>query len=76
MPVYRFRSMEEAREALWIAGNSTELAERMRKLWAFQARFRQERMPRGVYRYRSIEEANRARDRWLFDKQAPLPDDS
>lgn len=62
MPVYRYRSFEDARRALWISSGDADLAGRMRRLWAFAARLCPRRRTPGVTKFRSIEEANRARD--------------
>ena len=64
MPVYRFRDFEEARRALWSDANAPDLADRIRRLWAFAARLVPRRVPSGVRKFRSIEEANRDRAAW------------
>jgi hypothetical protein len=65
MPVYRFRDFEDARRALWISADDPSLARRIRRLWQFSARLCDRRIPRGVRRFRTIEEANADRERWL-----------
>lgn len=59
MPVTKFRSFEDARRALWLDRTDPTLFRRMIALW------RRSRLlapplaiPRGVTRYRSIEEAD------------------
>jgi len=64
MPVQRFRSFEEAREALWGDPGDPEYLRQISWLWAFADRLYPRRFPRGVYRYTSIEEANRQREAW------------
>ena len=64
MPVQRFRSFEEAREALWGDPGDPEYLRQISWLWAFADRLYPRRFPRGVYRYTSIEEANRHREAW------------
>ncbi len=64
MPVYKFRTFEEARQALWHDGLDQRYLERLAKLWAFSARLKQPAFPPGVYKYRDIADAARARDRW------------
>jgi hypothetical protein len=65
MPVQKFRDSEAARRALACAPTDPRLAERIRQLWAFSRRLTSPQAgPRGVFKYRSIEEANAARRRW------------
>ena len=64
MPVQRFRSFDEAREALWGDAGEPEYLRRVAWLWAFADRLHRRSFPRGVYRFTSIEEANRQREDW------------
>jgi len=64
MPIQRFRTHEEARRALWHRPDEGDLAARMRRLWAFAARLCPSRAPRGLRRFRSIEDAARDRATW------------
>ena len=67
MPVQKFRSHEEAceaREELWGDPGGPQYFRRLASLWAFAARISPRRFPPGVYRYPSIEAANRAREEW------------
>jgi hypothetical protein len=54
MPVRKFRSFEEARRALWTAPGDPTLLERMKRLGELA---RVPQRPRGVFRFRSLEEA-------------------
>lgn len=54
MPITKFKTFEEARRALWLDSGDARIIERMRHL-SEMARPRQR--PRGVTRYRTIEEA-------------------
>jgi hypothetical protein len=54
MPVTKFRTFEEARRALWMTPGDPLILERMKRLGEL-ARPRPVR--RGVFRYRSIEDA-------------------
>lgn len=62
MPIQRFRSFDEARRALWVDRDSPELARRIRSLWAFASRLAPVQHPRGLWKFRTIEEANRHRE--------------
>jgi hypothetical protein len=63
MPIERFRHLDDARRALWTRADDMHPAERLRRLWRFSARLATSALPRGVRRFRSIEEANADRDR-------------
>lgn len=65
MPIQRFRSFEDAREALWVRRDDPQLVVRIRKLWTFAARLAPGTAPRGVRRFRNPEDAQRDRDEWI-----------
>jgi len=54
MPVQRFRTFEEARRALWTAPGDPAILERLQRLGELG---RSHPARRGVFRYRTIEEA-------------------
>jgi len=60
MSVRRFRSFEEARQALWTEPGDPALLERLKRLGELA---RPVDRPRGVFRYRTIGEAKAARNR-------------
>jgi len=64
MPVQKFRSFDEAREALWGDPGDPAHLRRVAWLWAFADRLYPRRFPHGVYRYTSIEEADLQRQAW------------
>jgi hypothetical protein len=64
MPWQRFRDFDAAREALWVDRDDPELVPRIRRLWAFARRLAPGAQPRGLRKFRTIEEANEARDAW------------
>ena len=64
----RFRNMEEARRALWVAPDDPSLPRRIRRLWAFAKRLTPSFAPRGLRKFRSIEEANLERERWVAER--------
>jgi SH3-like domain-containing protein len=65
MPVERFRDLDEARRALWAARDDPALAARIRRLWNLSARLAPLGIPRGIRKFRRIEDANRERDAWV-----------
>lgn len=65
MTLQRFRDFDEARRALWTQSGDKQLARRIRNLWAFSLRLARREIPRGVRKFRSIEEANQEREAWV-----------
>jgi hypothetical protein len=65
MPVERFRDLDAARRALWAAGDDPNLVARIRRLWSISSRLVPLGIPRGVRKFRRIEDANRERDAWV-----------
>jgi hypothetical protein len=65
VPVQRFRSLDDARRAMWVAPDDPALFARIRQVWRFSARLLDRRIPRGLRRFSSIEAANAERDRWI-----------
>jgi hypothetical protein len=64
MPVWKFRTMEDAERALWTTSDDPALPRRIRNLWSRRSLAGPLDGPRGVLKYRSIEDANADRDRW------------
>lgn len=64
MPVKKFRSLEEMEESLWHEPGDPALWRAIRRVWGFAARTCPRRFPPGVYKHRSIEEAQRQREIW------------
>ena len=65
MPVQKFREFEAARRALWLPSGHKDLVRRIKALWAFSNRLAPSQIPRGVRKFRSIEEANQEREQWV-----------
>jgi len=65
VPVQRFRDFDAARRALWATRDDPNLAARIRRLWAISSRLVPLGIPRGVRKFRRIEEANREREAWV-----------
>lgn len=73
MPVEKFRDPEEARRALWLPVGDPALAQRCRALWHGWGLLVAPVIPRGVQKFRSLEEANAERERRRAHPQARLP---
>jgi hypothetical protein len=62
----KFKSADDAQQALWMDSRDTvRLAARIRSLWSFSARLCPSMIPRGLRKFRSIEEAQEERERWI-----------
>jgi len=64
MPVKKLSSLEQAEAECWPEPGDPRLARRIAAVWRLAARLAPQRFPPGVYRHRSIEEANRQADKW------------
>jgi hypothetical protein len=57
---------------LWVSPDDPALPGRIRRLWAVSARLVEPYAPRGVRRFRTIEEANADRGRWARERVRQL----
>ncbi len=64
MPVRKFRSLPEYDDSLWIDPNDPRLIPTIGEVWERSRRLCPPAFPPGVYKHRSIEEANRTTERW------------
>lgn len=60
------------RRALWTSSDDPALARRIRSLWARAARLAPPAIPRGLRKFRTIEEAAREREQWERARIASL----
>ena len=65
MGLQKFRDPEEARQALWTDGADPDLPLRIQRLWALSVRLAPLGIPRGLRKFRTIEEANEEREAWV-----------
>jgi hypothetical protein len=66
MPVEKFRSHEAARQALHVDRDDPGLAERIHRHWMTMRQLADlPPFPRGVHKYRTVEEAQA--ERWSFE---------
>ncbi|MCB1034761.1 MAG: hypothetical protein KDD47_13095 [Acidobacteria bacterium] len=64
MPVRKFRDVSEMEENTWREPGTPELFRAIRELWEFSDRILRPRFPPGVYKHRTLEEAEDQRQRW------------
>jgi hypothetical protein len=62
MPVYKYKTFEEAEQALWNFHSDEGHFERVKKLWNFANQICPIRYPRGIFKFKTIEEANAHRE--------------
>jgi hypothetical protein len=72
MPVQRFRDFDQARRALWAEPGDPRLPGRIRALWHRAARLAAPAIPRGLRKFRCIDEATQERDAWVERRIAML----
>jgi hypothetical protein len=65
MPVQRFRSLADAERALWCQSPDEGYLERLERWWKIVDQMTPRSFPTGVFRYRTLEEADRDRKAWL-----------
>lgn len=65
MPIQKFTSLDDARRALWEAPLQPDLLARIEALWTFSLRLVPRQIPRGVRKFRLLEEANQEREQWI-----------
>jgi hypothetical protein len=71
MPLRKYRSVEEMRSPTWSEPLDPDNLRRAGDLSAFAARLHPRRFQAGLHKYRSVEEASAARERWELHDTAP-----
>jgi hypothetical protein len=64
MPVKKFRDVSEMEGNTWYEPGDPRLFDAIRAVWDLAARITQPSFPPGVYKHRSIEEANELQEEW------------
>lgn len=62
MPVYKYKTFDEAEQALWNFSPDGEYYHRVSELWNFANQLNPIVYPRGVFKFTTLEEANRHRE--------------
>ncbi|MBN2091163.1 hypothetical protein JW964_16240 [candidate division KSB1 bacterium] len=62
MPVFKYKTFEEAERALWNFKPDEAYFKRVAELWDFANQLNPIRYPRGIFKFKTIEEANRHRE--------------
>ncbi|MGH9795090.1 MAG: hypothetical protein ACRD5G_09975 [Candidatus Acidiferrales bacterium] len=73
MPVYKFRSLDEMRRAQWLRPDDPRLPLVIRLVWHRAWEMAGSYVPpRGLFKFRSMEEANAHRTAWEDDRIARI----
>jgi hypothetical protein len=64
MPVYRYRDVSEMPDRSWRRAGDPELFRAIRAAWELASRTIQPSFPPGIYKHRSLAEAQALRETW------------
>ena len=59
MPLYRYKTFKEAQEALWHSNPDKDYYKKVADLWNFAHALDTFFYPRGIFKFKTIEEANK-----------------
>ena len=62
MPIYKYKTFEEAERALWNFHPDEAYYKRVAELWDFADKLNPIKYPAGIFKFKTIEEANRHRE--------------
>jgi hypothetical protein len=66
MGLQKFKSFQEAEQALWCSHPDEKYFKQVRELFKLANRLCPPDFPRGVFKYRTMEEADNAKQEWLL----------
>ncbi|MFQ6113318.1 MAG: hypothetical protein ACE5NG_04410 [bacterium] len=64
MPVFKYKTFEEAERALWNFHPDEAYFRNVAELWDFANELCPINYPKGIFKFRNIEEANKQREEW------------
>ena len=67
MPVRKLRQLPEHDDSVWLPMDDPRLGTTIKGVWSLAGRLCPARFPPGVYKHRSIEDANRQVEAWERD---------
>ncbi|MBN1352898.1 hypothetical protein JXJ21_26145 [candidate division KSB1 bacterium] len=62
MPIYKYTTFEEAEKALWNFNPDEKYYDRVAELWDFASDLSSINYPKGIFKFKSIDEANQHRE--------------
>ncbi|MCP4130820.1 MAG: hypothetical protein GY754_07545 [bacterium] len=72
MPVYKYKSFEEAEKALWNFNPDEDYYKNASELWDMANKLSPVKCRRGIFKFRTIEEANKHRMEWELENAIQL----
>jgi hypothetical protein len=69
MPVYKFKTFEESEKALWCFYQDKEYYKRVSELFDLAEKLCPINCPQGIFKFRTIEEAQEHRKAWIQSNQ-------
>jgi len=66
MSLQKFKSFEEAERALWCLNPDEKYFKQVRELFKLANRLCPPNFPWGVFKYRTIEDADKDKEKWLL----------
>lgn len=67
MPVQKFKRFEDAERALWNFKPDAQYYRKISEWFTFASKLRPPGHPRGVFKFRTPEEANRFKMKWIIE---------
>ena len=64
MPIRKFKHVDDMEDTLWYDRGDARLSIAIRRVWDFADRVAARRFPPGVYKHRSITDADAQREAW------------
>lgn len=67
MPIYKYKTFGEAERALWNFHPDEAYYEKVAELWEFANKLSPIKYPKGIFKFKSIEKANKHREEFELD---------
>jgi hypothetical protein len=74
MPVYKYKTFEEAERALWNFHPDEAYFRKVAELWNFANKLLPVSYSKGIFKFRSMEEANKHRDQCELEHAGKIQD--
>jgi hypothetical protein len=62
VPIFKYKTFEDAEKALWNLAPDEQYFERVATLWEFANQINPISIPKGIYKFKTIKEANQHRE--------------
>ena len=68
MPVYKYKSLQEARDALVVQKPDENYYKMLSGFYETFGKIFTKKFPHGVYKFKTIEEAQKQKEDWILDR--------